>query len=176
MANESKSGGHAWIPGLLMILVGVSILLVKFDFIEFGWHQLYPILSLCFGALLFILCISRRDKGIVFPGTLFLSLGIYFFLRNYGFIRFYDFDRIWPVFLVALGLSFVALFIAYPRDWGVMVPGSLFLFFGITLLIDTIGKYWWWHELAANYWALIIVCIGLSILVSSLFRKKQEPS
>ena len=174
MAEEKKSVSQSWVIGLILIIFGAVLLITRLGLFNFGWFELYPLLSIALGLLFLVLCITRRESGIVFPAVLFLSLGIYFFLRNYNFIRFYYPEDVWPVIFVALGLSFLALFITTPKDWGVMIPGSLFLFFGITLLIAKMGSYWWWHELVANYWALVLVIIGLSIIVSSVLRKSQK--
>ncbi len=176
MADVSKSSSGALVFGLSLVITGTILLLTRLDIVDISWFKLYPLFAMVLGLVLFLLCVVRREKGNVFPAVFFVSLGVYFFLRNYGFIEFFHFDRIWPVFFVALGLSFLALFVVTPRDWGVMVPGSLFLFFGITMLIRNLGDYWYWYELAANYWALIIVAIGVSILISSLLRKSDKSS
>jgi len=171
MAEKEKS----IIPGALLILVGLFLLLHQLDLVYLRWRHLYPILMLGFSALFFASIIYKRDKGAIFPGMVLLVLGLFFFLRNFDFFEFgyyfYSFEYYWPIFLVAFGLGFVALYVVRQDDWGVLIPGTILLFLGTLFFLRSAGYFFWWR--LADFWPVILIIIGLSIVFSNLRKRHQ---
>ena len=163
-------------PGLLLIVVGAILLLNKLlpDFLD--WRNIYPIILIAFGILMILSasCKHKTDKGAVFPGTILFLIGLFFFLRNFGFVEYYYVREIWPIFIIILGLGFLALFIAKPTDRGSLVPAGLFIFFGVFSLLNKLEvidlKLW---EIISNYWPVILIIIGGGIILGSLKRGRQ---
>ena len=172
-AKENNSRGPL-IFGFLLILIGGAILLGRLDVLRIGWFELYPIMITALGLLFLILALVNREKGTLFPATFFLTIGIYFILRNFDILPFYEIYEIWPIFMLALGLAFLVLFISAPKNWGVMIPGSIFLFFGVIFLVENIGAHIWWIDLVSQYWPLMLVVIGLSIILSHMTKKLRH--
>jgi len=165
---------HSIWPGLILILIGALLLVHKLSPYSFGWYEIYPLILMGLGALLFVSVPGKRDKGAVFPGTILFLLGLFFFLRNYDVIPYYYMREVWPIFLIILGLAFVAIFITKPRDWGVLIPAGIFLFLGVVFLLRKFYIIYWdvW-DIVSDYWPVILIIIGGGIILGSLKRHQQ---
>ncbi|MFQ5707353.1 MAG: LiaI-LiaF-like domain-containing protein [bacterium] len=166
---------RSYIPGLVLVAVGVLLLLRQLHVLYFGWREFFPILLLVLGGMMFVQALNKEDKGSVFPATILLVLGLFFTLRQYGLFSidyyFYYFDDYWPIFLIAVGSGFVVLYLFRPKDWGVLIPGGILLFFGVLFTLRTIGVIYWRDFV--DYWPIILIAIGLSIVLNNLKRKPQ---
>ena len=165
------------LPGIFLIFSGAVLLLHKLMPGFFGWREIYPLIFLAIGIWLIIEAIlpGKPDRGAVFPGTIFLLLGVFFALRNYDLIPYYYLAEIWPIFLIILGFAFLSLFLVNPRDQGNLIPAGLFLFFGILLLLDKLEIIDWnvWDTLA-DYWPVILILIGVAIIAKSMKKSVAE--
>lgn len=163
---------HSIWPGLILILIGALLLIHKLTPYSFGWYEIYPLILISMGVLFFVSIIHKRDKGAIFPGTIFFLLGLFFFLRNYEIIPYYYMREVWPMFLIILGLAFVAIFITKPGDWGVLIPAGIFLFLGIVFLLRKFYIIYWdiW-DIIADYWPVILIIIGGGIILGALKRQ-----
>ncbi len=47
---------------------------------------------------------SRNKESRLWFGLILIIFGVYLTLVNFGFLRFFDFTKVWPTLLVALGL------------------------------------------------------------------------
>lgn len=171
MAEREKS----YIPGILLIVVGVLLLLYQLDVLYLRWSKIYPVGLLILGVLFFVSIMTRKDKGAAFPATVLIVLGLFFFLRNYGYFSlhfyFYDFEDFWPIFLISIGLGFIVLYIFKPEDWGVLIPGGVLLFLGILFFLKSAGIFYWRDFV--DFWPVILIAIGISIVISNLRRKTE---
>ena len=164
------------LPGLILIFIGTIILLYKFfpGFVDF--RHTYPVVLLALGMMLIfsVCCKSKTDKGAVFPGTILFFIGLFFFLRNFGLVDYYYVREIWPIFIIIVGLGFLALFIAKPSDTGVVVPAGIHLFIGIITLLNKLYliniELW---EVIADYWPVILIVIGAGIILGSLKKSRH---
>ena len=166
---------HSIWPGLILIIIGALLLIHKLTPYSFGWYELYPLILIGLGLLFFASIVHKRDKGAVFPGTIVLLLGLFFFLRNYDIIPYY-YMRVWPMFLIILGISFLAIFITKPADWGVLIPAGIFLFLGTVFLLRKFHIIYWdiW-DIIADYWPVILIIIGGGIILGALKRQSVVP-
>lgn len=163
---------HSIWPGLILIIIGALLLIHKLTPYSFGWYELYPLILIGLGLLFFASIVHKRDKGAVFPGTIVLLLGLFFFLRNYDIIPYYYMREVWPIFLIILGIAFLAIFITKPADWGVLIPAGIFLFLGIVFLLRKFHIIYWdiW-DIIADYWPVILIIIGGGIILGALKRQ-----
>lgn len=125
--------------------------------------------------MLFVSIVGRRDKGAVFPGTILLLLGLFFFLRNYDLVPYRYVRDIWPMLLIIVGVAFLALFLTKPSDWGVLVPAAIFLFFGTVLLLNKLDVFYldvW--DIVFDYWPIALIIIGAGIILGSLKRHQNH--
>ncbi|RMD87868.1 MAG: hypothetical protein D6813_12960 [Calditrichaeota bacterium] len=161
------------LPGIALIVIGLLLLLNRLDIIYLSWGRTYPIILLLLSFFFFLTIKTKADRGAAFPATFFLVLGLFFFLKNYRiyFYQFY-FEEVWPIFLIAVGLGFIALFVFKPDDWGVLIPGSILLFLGTIFFLRTTGIFYW-RDLT-DFWPVILIIIGLGLLFNGL--KRHSPS
>ena len=166
---------HSIWPGLILIVIGALLLVNKLVPYSIGWYEIYPLILMALGVLIFISVIGKQDKGAVFFGTFLVLLGLFFFLRNFDIIPYYYMREVWPIFLIILGLSFVSVFITKPYDWGVLIPGGILLFLGIVFLLRKLHIiYLDIGDIIADYWPVILIIIGGGIILGAL--KKQPYS
>ena len=163
------------VPGALMIIVGGLLLLHRLDLIYLRWRDTYPLIMLGLSVWLFISAFSKEDKGQVFPATILLILGAFFFMRNFNLFLFdyyfYDWEDAWPIFLVAVGAGFVTLFIFKPDDWGVLIPGGILLGLGVVFFLRNFGFFYWFDF--ANFWPVILIAIGVFLVLSGMNKKPK---
>ncbi len=169
---------RSYVPGIILIAIGVILLLHQLDLIYLRWRHVFPIILLALGVFFFVSIITRKDKGAAFPATIFIVLGAFFFLRNFGYFSvdfyFYDFEEYWPIFLIAFGLGFIVLYFFRMEDWGVLIPGGVLLFFGILFLLRS-ARIFYWRDFA-DFWPLILIAIGIGLVIGSLKRKTEKPN
>ncbi len=163
------------ILGLVFILFGLGLLLDRLDMFAFGWTQIYPVIFLLI-AISSFLSAAAGQKNAAFWAGIFAILGLFFTLRNFGVIPYYWFVEYWPIFLIALGFGFIFLYIFYPRDWGVLIPGAIFLGLGTLFILGTMDLledvFENIVEITFTYWPLVLVLIGLLLLLNSIRHKE----
>lgn len=90
--------------GILLILAGVVLLLNQLDLLDFGdlIHTYWPSILILMG--LFGL-ISRDSSKI--SNLVILGIGVFFQLRNFGYITVSIWQILWPAILIIIGLSII---------------------------------------------------------------------
>jgi len=158
-------------PGLILILIGALLLVHKLIPHSFSWSEVYPLILIVIGVLIFVSVISKRNNGSVFFGTFLFLLGVFFLLRNYDIISYYYLREVWPIILIVLGLSFLSVFITKPGNSTVLILAFVFLFLGALFLLRRFHIIYWdvWDNIA-DYWPLILIIIGGAIIIGGLKR------
>ena len=161
----------------LILIIACSLLLINKLFPGYlNWRHVYPLVLLLLGLFLILSVFVKRktDKGAVFPGTLLFLIGLFFFLRNFELVEYYYVREVWPIFLVIACLGFLALFFVNPRDTGNLVPATILVALGVLFLLKQfyvidieLG------EIIADYWPIILILVGLSIILGSFRRRNQ---
>jgi len=104
--------------------------------------------------------------GIVFA-VLIIVAGVLLFLDNLGFYHIYNIWRLWPVALIAVGIS--KMFEsrgAGGRVWAALVTAA-----GVIFLLDNFGI---WQVRWAVIWPLALVGAGLSMLFHAMEQKDVQ--
>ena len=148
------------IGGIVLVIIGVLLLLGTFDFFDFHWS----IFLIIFGALFFATAIRSADKGGVFPGTILLLTGLLFYLK-YQYIIDDSMYYIWPLFLIIVGTAFFVLFIARPKEWGLMIPGGILIVLGLIFFAHNYDMFPYNPvRMILHYWPVILILIGIKML------------
>jgi membrane-bound ClpP family serine protease len=163
--------------GLIFILVGSGLLMDRLTLFSFGWFEIYPIIFILISTASFLNALAGQRNS-AFWGGMFGVFGAFFFLRNYNLIPFYWFHEFWPIFLIALGVGFLVLYIFQPRDWGVLIPGSILTFLGLVFIFDTMALVEDIVEIVFDwvdtYWPLVFILLGAGLILDSLKKKEKS--
>jgi hypothetical protein len=160
------------IPGVLLILFGLWILLRQFDFLTPYEGRIFPILLIAVAVFLLVEAVRRSRSGAFFWSVFFFQLGIFFLLRNYGWISYSSGEEYWPLFLFAFGLGFYILFLFNVKSWGVLVPAGLFMYFGLAAAAHTFEEVPRTVETMGDYfWPFFLLATGIVLLIHAAREK-----
>lgn len=106
--------------------------------------------------------VRRRRGGVFFP-LLLVGIGLVLLLNNLGVTDWSGWDiaaKGWPILVIAMGLD-----LALRRD-GIITP-ILLCGLGVAALLSTLGT-WQWDMVgvAARYWPVLVIAIGVDVFVS----------
>ena len=153
------------LTGIILIVLGLYFLANRLDLPLPVFEQVYPFLFLLFAAASAYRIEGWGRREGVFGTIFFLTLGVFFLLRNFDYIPYIYHP--WPVWLIAAGLGCVAGFVFVPSDWGLLIPGSALLLFGGSFLLREYDIY----LDATRYWPVILIAIGLGVLLKGLRKQ-----
>jgi hypothetical protein len=149
-----------------LIVVGTAMILDRFDVISLAWPTVLWGLVAVFGAERMITGFSTRRRGRVFWGSFLFLFGVYRVLYRLDLVE-VDHHLWFPTLMLILGLSFLAMYLAAPKEWPLLVPALIFVGFGGTLLLAEYGYFNRWEVMWAikRYWPLALILFGFSLLV-----------
>lgn len=157
------------LPGVILIIIGAVLLVKKLTPYSIGWDEIYPIVLIIIAGLIFKTVLRKRERGGIFLGTLLFLLGCYFLVRNYDIVPYEYAREVWPIILIIIGLSFLSVFIFYPKDWGIVIPGAILVFIGTVIFLRRLDIFYFdLGELISDYWPITLILIGGAIVFSAL--------
>ncbi len=144
-----------WIPGVILIVLGVALLLMQF--FRFGPGQFLILLALLF----FVPYVLLRSYGLLIPGCILAGIGL-------GLI-FESSEQTYVTVPIGLGLGFIAIFsiqlmAAGHSHWWPLVPGVLLVVVGLAESVPQA------QTLVERGWPLLLILIGLAILAGQVCR------
>jgi hypothetical protein len=157
-----KNRRGSLVGGLILILIGGAMLAERLHVWLPAWEDLYPFIFILLGLASAYRIRGRGYRDGVFGAVFFLSLGVFFLLRNFDVIPYF---HSWPIFLIAIGLGLIAPIAFVPKQWGALIPGVALMLFGVALLFEEFD-YWRLYDIA-KYWPLILIACGLGILLNA---------
>ncbi|MGB2869336.1 MAG: hypothetical protein WBD36_12855 [Bacteroidota bacterium] len=154
------------VAGVLLILVGVLLILSRVHVLHLGWGNLIWTFLLVYAVVVVVRGFARRRAAAVFFGSLLFFVSLHAVLQLWG-VALFGFAEWIPNIALALGLSFLVLYILEPRNVGLLIPFILFAGFGAVYYL------WWWDmvdlfdvkQYAATYWPLLLVLFGISVML-----------
>jgi hypothetical protein len=153
--------------GLSLVGVGVALLLAQWV----GWDRFWPIFPILGGPafLAGYAASDPRDPGLAFLGTGALLVGLFFFGFSLGQWEWGEMARLWPIWPLIGGLTFLALFLAQgrSRDPGLLGFSLAALAVGVVGLLVTHGLV---GREVIKYWPLLLVLMGVTGLLAGLLR------
>jgi len=167
-----------FIPGLILISVGVWLLLRNLNVPIAGLDVLWPIFPTALGLAFLLQYLlggrQAQDSGLVFTGVAAALTGGFFFLFTLERLRWGDLDRYWPVFVLIGSVAFLAQWIANPTQRGLLVPGALALLVGAVALASTQGLIN--PEVVrqiTKLWPLLLIVMGIGVIANYMLKGKQ---
>jgi hypothetical protein len=127
------------IVGLAMIIIGAYILLAEYG-LPFRIHASWPVILMVIGAALIAAFFFTKPRvGYLFAGSLIFWLGIFFMLIENMLEHYYGYARLWPGFLIVVGLAHLSTALLAPsqaKHLGgavfFLAMGSVFFYFTFT--------------------------------------------
>jgi len=156
---------------IVLILVGTVMLLHRLHVVSMDWITvLWGVVALA-GAFKIFNGFTLKRRGGVFWGLLFLALGTFALLHEFGVI---DPEPGFTVagLLLTLGTAFLLMFLTVPRDWYVLVPSAFFLLVGGGVLCVELGYFNRWDvsSFLGAYWPLALIAFGAALLLNRTRR------
>lgn len=154
------------IPGALLILFGLWILLRQFDRLIPYEERVFPFFLIAVAVFLLVEAVRRSRSAAFFWSVFFFQVGIFFLLRNYGWMPYSGGEEYWPLFLFAFGLGFYILFLFNSKSWGVLIPSGLFMYFGLTAAAHTFDEVPAAVDFAGDhFWPVFLLATGVVLLI-----------
>ena len=149
-----------------LIVVGAAMLLDRFNVISLAWPLALWGLVALFGAHRVISGFSAQRRGKVFWGSLLFLFGLYRIFHRLDLVE-ADHYLFFPTLMLIVGLSFLATYIAAPKEWHLLVPALIFVGFGGTLLLSEYGYFDRWEVMwmIRRYWPLALIVFGALLLL-----------
>lgn len=111
---------------------------------------------------------TSRNASRLFAGLVIVALGAVALLDNFGVLRIGNVWRLWPLILVAVGISKVLRPRGSPGRFG----GSLLGIVGLWLLAENLGV---WPYSLGDLWPLFVVAIGVFLVWGAMGNRPKGP-
>ena len=171
------------VPAVLLIAVGVIFLLVNLNVIpRVSIIDLWPALPALIGlGMLLQFFLGRlRDPGLVTGGTIFLLIGLFFFLftlevnvPGLGVVRWGMMAELWPAFPLIVAIALLLQWIAGGlRDTGLLVPVTILGIVGLAGFAFTLDRFPAFSAIV-EYWPVLLIVLGLVVLARSFARPRS---
>lgn len=148
--------------GIFLIVVGGLFLFGNLS--ETGMEFLWPAFPLAVGIAFWVgFYLDRKNFGLVMPGTILTVVSLLFFYCNvFGWE---SMSSLWPVFILAPALGFIALYFAGTRDQGLLWPAGVMGIIGIIFIFFSAGF--------GDYWPIFFIVAGVLLILSSSLKRPQ---
>ena len=100
--------------------------------------------------------------GLVLLGILFLS-------ENFGYISF-DFQNVWPVFVLLAGIGFALGFLQDRKNYGLLMPASILIIYGLLFFYCSIEG---WYQMSL-LWPVFILGPGVGFIMMYLLGGREK--
>ena len=145
---------------LALIAVGVVLLLNNLGMGVLPKKLvLWPVLLMAFGAAIGADAVRRSEKDPLFGAVILFFVGLLFLLTESGYLT-GGINKLWPVFVVILGLAFMSNSLMSGTARGLLI-GLVYAAVGFVLLADKFGLFRVDFDLG-TYWPVILIILGLA--------------
>ena len=153
---------HVQLQGIALIVLGIIFLV--FNFTEFSARDLWPLLLVAGGFYFFSLYfMNRAVYGVLMPGTILTVYGLMFLYCS--LTAWSSMEHLWPLFIIAPGFGFLAMYLGGKRETGLLIPGWILTGIGGIFLLA-------FHEGGYLFPALLIL-LGAAVLLA---HRRQPPA
>ena len=160
--------------GGLVILTGLLVLATTNQWIGLSARDSWPISLLLPGIALF--AVGLRVKAnvlralLIFFGIMHAFIGAFFFIFTLGVLQWSDMSKLWPVFILTLGLSFLATYWLSDRKTGkLLVPGIVLSGSAlVTLLLLQLNSN---LMNTRSVGPILVILIGIGLVIVPRLRK-----
>lgn len=101
-------------------------------------------------------------------GLIIIVIGVLLLFMNFGWIDF-DFDYLWPLFILIPGLIFEISFFSTRKNPGVLVPGGILTTIGLLFYANIILG---WH-IMDELWPVFPLAVAIGLFQLYIFDKRE---
>lgn len=149
------------VPGIILVLIGLYLLSDRLPIPWPSFEHGYPFFYLLLGVAYALKIRGFGHTEGVFGTFFWLTLGVFFILRNFDFIPYQSWP--WEIVIVAMGMGYLGNFFFKPTDRGVLIPAAVFLVLGGGSLLDYYGVLDFPFYDLERYWPILLIAIGAGI-------------
>ncbi|MDZ7266008.1 MAG: DUF5668 domain-containing protein [candidate division KSB1 bacterium] len=158
---------RSFLPGIILILIGLFLLGDRLNLPWPGFDVIYPVLFIIFGlAGAARIRLGDQSRQGVFSAFFWLTLGLFFLLRNLDYIPYRPWP--WEIVVTAIGMGFLGRFLFRPSEWGTLVPAAAFLFLGGGALLDYYEVVYFPFCNLQRYWPVLLIAIGVGLVINGV--------
>jgi len=111
---------------------------------------------------------EKRSYGAVVPATILILIGIIFLLDSLGWGP--GMNKLWPIFLLAPGVSFLLMFALSKKYYGVLMPGTfLTIISGLFFYCNFFG----WQKMQ-YLWPVFLLAVAAGLFMIYLFSGRHS--
>ena len=146
----SKTTHLSW--GIFLIAIGILFLIGNIS--RVGMEVLWPTFPLAIGLAFWFRYFKDRDNpGMLMPGTILIITSLLFlYCTLFGWSHM---ENLWPLFIIAPGAGFVAMYFGGNKDQGLLVPAGVLITVGILFLFISSGL--------RDFWPVFLIFAGILI-------------
>lgn len=162
--------------GVFLTVVGVLLLFWTQNVID-GLVKWWPVINLVVGSILLFKSWFRKGRAtFVFVGMLLFLSGLFILILNNLPPGSPDVQELWPVFMGIVGASLLPYANRFRRTIRISlaIPGlillvmmPLFLLFSLQIVKQSFAQF------VIGWWPLILVCLGLTLVVSAWAGRRE---
>ncbi len=108
-------------------------------------------------------------KSSMFPGLLLIAFGVMLLANNMGLFVF-NFEYLWPLFLLVPGLVFELSYFATGRNAGTLVPGGILTLYGLFFYFNIVTGW----NLMDSLWPVFILGPAIGLFQLYLFGGRDN--
>ena len=163
------------ILGILILLFGVLLLLWRLGLFP-SMNTLWPIPVIILGLVfLYLAFLLGRSRRYIFPGMILTLAGLFFLLQEVV-IPGHNMARIWPVFVLIIGLCVLPYGYKLKGNTRAIfiIPGYFLV--GLSVIFFPFSMGWvekGFTDFVLIWWPMLLLLIG-SLLVASHFLRKSS--
>lgn len=113
--------------------------------------------------------VYNMKKTGMLPGVLLITAGVLLLASNIGLLSF-NWNFVWPLFLLVPGLVFELSFFGTGRNPGVLVPGGILTLYGLFFYFNIVTG---WHFMD-NLWPVFILGPGVGLFQLYVFGGRDR--
>jgi hypothetical protein len=127
-----------FIVGMILLILGVLLLIDRAGVMDLGLNRIAGFLILAVGGFEAIKGFATVQRRRLFWGSALFLSGILVGLISYGFIP-EEWEQIWPSAFLILGLSFLMLYFASPKEYSLAFVAASIVAVGVAGLLFVRG-------------------------------------
>jgi hypothetical protein len=175
--SQKNSFEATLIPaGFLVILVGLLLLATTNQWIGLSASDSWPV-SILIPGLIMLTAGLRAKKGaisslLIFSGTLMTAISVFFFMFTFRLFQWSDMRDLWPTFILAPGVAFLAShWTSERKTGGLLISGVVLTIIALIAAFllqvnDNVIS-------AKSIGPILVISAGISLVVVAWLRKTR---